>query len=238
MGRKLEYHDRVKSATVAAFVLILCCFTAANAVAQINAAPPSVTSLGFGGRAINGAPPSVTSLGPRGYTPGFNPGFPTSRPFIGSNPNSAHHRHHDGSYYPWAGGYAVPYYGYYDNSDQSADDADADEYRGGPTIFDRRGPGYVPRPPADSYSDRAPAESAEAAPQEENAPSSEQPATVLVFKDGHTAEVENYAIVGGTLYDLSEGHRRKVPLSELDLDATAKQNDDRGVDFQLPGGSK
>jgi hypothetical protein len=57
---------------------------------------------------------------------------------------------------------------------------------------------------------------------------------VLVFKDGHQVEVANYAIVGNTLYDLSGGHRQKISLADLDLNATAKQNDDRGIDFQLP----
>jgi hypothetical protein len=40
--------------------------------------------------------------------------------------------------------------------------------------------------------------------------------------------------VGDTLFDLTDGHRRKILLSELDLAGTSKQNDDRGVDFQLP----
>jgi hypothetical protein len=51
-------------------------------------------------------------------------------------------------------------------------------------------------------------------------------------------EIVNYAIVGGTLYDLSEGRTKKVELAELDLPATVKQNDDRGVNFQLPAGLK
>jgi hypothetical protein len=57
---------------------------------------------------------------------------------------------------------------------------------------------------------------------------------VLVFKDGHQLEVANYAIVGSTLYDLTDGRRHKIALAELDLAATAKQNDDRGIDFQVP----
>jgi hypothetical protein len=61
---------------------------------------------------------------------------------------------------------------------------------------------------------------------------------VLVFKDGHQVEVENYAIVGSTLYDLTGGRRQKIALSDLDLTATAKQNDDRGIDFQLPSASE
>jgi hypothetical protein len=38
------------------------------------------------------------------------------------------------------------------------------------------------------------------------------------------------------LFDLTPGHPRRVALSELDINATQKQNDDRGVDFKLPTG--
>ena len=62
-----------------------------------------------------------------------------------------------------------------------------------------------------------------------------QPSTVLVFKDGHKAEVENYAIVGTTLFDFGgEGRTRKIRLADLDLTATQKVNDERGVDFHVP----
>ena len=44
------------------------------AQSQIIAAPPSVTSIGFGGRFINGVPPSVTSIGFGGnFTNGLIP---------------------------------------------------------------------------------------------------------------------------------------------------------------------
>jgi hypothetical protein len=61
-----------------------------------------------------------------------------------------------------------------------------------------------------------------------------QPSTVLVFKDGHQSDVLNYAIVGDTLFDLAAGRTRKILLADLDLPATSKANDDRGVDFQIP----
>lgn len=206
-----------------------------NAGAQIHGAPPSVTSLGFGGHPFSGITPSVTSLGPRGFTPSFNPAFPNSRPFIMQNPPlNNHHHHHNGGNAWWDGVYAVPYYyGYYDSGDEAEGNTPEEQYNGGPTIFDRRGPGYVPRPPMEPP-DREPAESVEAAPAPEPAPAAEQPQTVLIFKDGHQLEVANYAIVGTMLYDLTEGHRRKIALSDLDLTATAKENDDRGIDFQLP----
>ena len=61
------------------------------------------------------------------------------------------------------------------------------------------------------------------------------PATVLVFRDEHKQEVHNYAIVGQTLFNFNPQHTQKIPLSDLDLPATTKENDDRGVDFHVPG---
>ncbi len=62
----------------------------------------------------------------------------------------------------------------------------------------------------------------------------EEPATALVFRDQHVEEVRNYAIAGGTLWVLNEQAAKKIPLADLDLVATAKVNDERGVDFQVP----
>jgi hypothetical protein len=61
------------------------------------------------------------------------------------------------------------------------------------------------------------------------------PATVLVFRDQRKMEVQNYAIVGRTLWNFAPQHTEKIPLSDLDLPATAKANDERGVDFHVPG---
>jgi len=62
--------------------------------------------------------------------------------------------------------------------------------------------------------------------------------TVLVYRDGHTEEVQNYAIIGKTIWIFSESHARKVALSELDLPATKRDNEDRGIDFVLPSSSR
>lgn len=58
--------------------------------------------------------------------------------------------------------------------------------------------------------------------------------TQLVFRDKRTEEVQNYAIVGQTFWVFGEQRTRKFPLADLDLPATKKANDDRGVEFQLP----
>jgi len=150
-----------------------------------------------------------------------------------------HHHNHNGVL-SWGGVYAAPYYGYYDSGDNAANDPAADQYNGGPTIFDRRGPGATPAPATAKYPSRTRSDysQSDAAAQSEAEAASDQPQTVLVFKDGHQVEVANYAIVGSTLYDLTGGHRQKIALADLDLTATAKQNDDRGIDFRLPGTSE
>jgi hypothetical protein len=252
MLRRTEYDfsvrllNRAIGAGLAVVVLALgLVAVSASAKAQVNGMPASVTSPGFGGRQVNGVAPSVTSLGPRGYTPnsptccfrGTTPpkGFTTSHP----NPDFRHHAYNGNL--AWGGVYAAPYYGYYDSGADVANDPSGDQYSGGPTIFDRRGSGAAPAPSA-SYPARPNSYRAQNQPTDpsgqDDASASDQPQTVLVFKDGHQVEVANYAIVGSTLYDLSSGHRLKIALNDLDLSATAKQNDDRGIDFQVPSKSE
>ena len=48
-------------------------------------------------------------------------------------------------------------------------------------------------------------------------------------------QIEDYAIVGDTLWGFTDLRMRKVLLAQLDIPATTKVNADRGVDFQLPG---
>jgi hypothetical protein len=62
---------------------------------------------------------------------------------------------------------------------------------------------------------------------------SDPPATVLVFRDQHKQEVRNYAIVGQTLWSFGP-RTQKIPLAELDVTATSKANDDRGLTFRVP----
>ncbi len=59
----------------------------------------------------------------------------------------------------------------------------------------------------------------------------------LVFRDGHRSTIKNYAIVGSTIWILSDRSARKVPLSDLDIAATQRVNDDNGVELHLPGAS-
>jgi hypothetical protein len=83
--------------------------------------------------------------------------------------------------------------------------------------------------------DQALRDSRGAAPAEPLAAAEEKPpATLLVYRDGHQMEVQDYAILGKTLWVFSAQITRQVPLTDLDLAATERVNGDRGVNFVAP----
>jgi len=216
-----------------AALMVLFAFPLAQA--QINGVPPSVTSFGFGGSTSSspGVRASVTSLGPNGWGNASSIGgrglrfgnccFFSGSGFQRNAPLFSRRREHHNRF-----GYGPIWYpGYSQVVVVQPDDATDEDEVGGydPRVLRLRLPQEddgAPQP--------RPAPAAVPAPE----PVVAQPSTVLVFKDGHKAEVENYAIVGATLFELGDGRTRKIQLSDLDLPATAKANDDRGVDFQLP----
>ncbi len=197
--------------------------------------PASVTSFGFGGqRGFHGVPSSVTS-------PNFGSvPFQFHRP-LQPRPIFAPHRHRDRRFgQPFYGSViAVPYaYPVYADDPGADDSMEEQDYRGGPTVFDRKGSGteeYVRPERREKEGDERDYRVASPAESGGQAEVAGQPRTILVFKDGRQLEILNYAIVGSTLFNLSDGLTRKVALADLDLAATVKQNDNRGVVFQLPG---
>ncbi len=57
---------------------------------------------------------------------------------------------------------------------------------------------------------------------------------ILGFRDGRHSEIQNYAIVGQTVWVFTEQRARKIPVADLDVEATRKLNADRGVEFGFP----
>jgi hypothetical protein len=87
----------------------------------------------------------------------------------------------------------------------------------------------------DALLDRLQSPYPQAAPQSQTTPNAEPSSTAtLVFRDGHTEQIQNYAIVGQTLWAFGEEHARKIPLAEINPEATDKANEQRGVDLHLP----
>jgi len=221
------------------FVLPLVIVSSFPLAAQIHGIPPSVTSIqNHLPPYLPNAPASVTSVGPHGYVgpPAFPvyPRYPRTSPGRYGVGHGSRIGYANFGYYGYGGGYLVPFYVPY------VDSSYGDDVGGGPYVYS--GPPeqtlhvVVDIPPArrkaDMSEDEDAVQTAKSAPpaQSEILPLDE---TILVFRDGRRQEVTNYAVMGQTLY-VFDGPKRKIPLQELDVPATIKANDDRGVDFRLP----
>jgi len=222
---------RPKPASVAVFSLLVLPFAIVSiSAAQMNSAQASSAQSGassaghasFSGS--SGASYSSRESGQATFSQGGTPSSAVQNPGKPHDPHSGHSSSEV---------YAVPYaYGFSpeiqnpEAADANPDDSDAD-YQGGPTIFDRRGSGaasYVPpvNVPA------VPRQNADAA-----ASTVPPKPTVIVFKDGQTLEVGNYAIVGANLVEINPGATRNIALAEIDIPATRRANGDRGASLPL-----
>ena len=64
---------------------------------------------------------------------------------------------------------------------------------------------------------------------------------VLIFRDGRREEITSYSIIGPVIYTKGDywatgSWTRSIQVSDLDLPATFKENQERGVGFNLPSG--
>ena len=156
-------------------------------------------------------------------------------------------------YYPWWGyaGVWYPSYGWYGGFGYDYDYSDYGPDYDGPD-------GYAGAQPPDAYIYMTPQSSAAtyASPgeaqkiqqqvdklraQQQGQQTSQAPesnnGTVLVYRDGYKETINNYAIVGNNVWVLNQSSAKKVPLSELDLTATKRDNEERGGDFVIPNAS-
>lgn len=134
-------------------------------------------------------------------------------------------RYYSYSYYPY-----LDDYGWYaDSSDDQTADSYADVY--GPPLPYREDSGL--QRDVQGLSNKIDHLQADVEARN-HAKTEQEPETALVFRDKHVEEVRNYAISGGTLWVLTDNAAKRIPLAQLDIDATVKVNDDRGVDFQVP----
>jgi hypothetical protein len=201
-------------------------------------------SGGFAGHAgFSGGHSMVGGRGPAmvSHSPGFASvqrsgvhfGTSFNRPF--GSPFFHHHHHHFFRSWPYAGYYGYPWY--YGDGSYSSDyqNYPASDYSG---VYADNGREQAEIDRLENEVDRLrdereARESRVSNASQARAKSDSQP-TQLVFRDKRTEEVQNYAIVGQTFWILSAQRARKIPLADLDIPATKKANDDRGVEFQLP----
>ncbi len=89
------------------------------------------------------------------------------------------------------------------------------------------------------YSEQSNGRSAPSVGNSASQPLRELPPAVLVFRDGRKEEVSSYTIVGGTMYTkadywISGSWTKEIRIADLDLPATLRLNQERGVQFALP----
>lgn len=108
-------------------------------------------------------------------------------------------------------------------------------------IGGQAGPDYSEKSNPRSSTTEAPGPVAPARKAAAPTPPRELPPAVLVFRDGRTEEVSSYTIMSGTIYSKADywtsgSWTRKIQIADLDVPATLKQNQQRGVKFVLPSG--
>jgi len=199
-----------------------------------------------GGHAIGGGH-SSPSMGARGFSRGgsfHQPSF--NRPSFRQPGFSSRNFHHRGPRirtfgfgncfgcrrwgygYPWYGAYYDPYWWWDSGSsydeDREREIEQANEMNSR-SLEEQR---MRDQQDQDLYAPR------DAQPRETASTEVPGPATVLVFRDQHKQEIQNYAIVGRTLWHFAPQRTEKISLSQLDIPATTRANDERGVDFKVP----
>ncbi|PYV72963.1 MAG: hypothetical protein DMG96_24610 [Acidobacteria bacterium] len=78
-------------------------------------------------------------------------------------------------------------------------------------------------------------------PSSQSASAKPMPAAVLVYRDGHSEEISSYSIIDRMMYTKADYYSsgswtRTIQIADLDIPATLKQNQRRGVKFDLPSG--
>jgi hypothetical protein len=101
-------------------------------------------------------------------------------------------------------------------------------------------PDYAEKSYSEKPADRSPVQERSARGGKDSVqPPRELPPAVLVFRDGRREEVSDYTIMNGTMYSKADywtsgSWTKKIQIADLDVPATMKINQERGVKFVLP----
>ena len=66
------------------------------------------------------------------------------------------------------------------------------------------------------------------------APGQKPPSITLILKDGRRIDAPGYALVGTTLWVFDSDTASKIPIFDVNVDATQKENQKRGVNIVFP----
>jgi len=192
---------------------------------------PSLRGRGFGGRGFSHTARPGFRWG-RGFGSNFRGDGFRRGPYLVTR-RSFRHRFYPGAY-PYGGWYGYPYWwsdpGWYGDDSYSQDNDYTDDARA--YAQDQQSEIDRLRDQVDRLRQSRDAQDAPASQQAN--PAEPTPPTELVFRDKHSQSVRNYAIVGQSFWILDGARPQRISLAELDLPATIRANEDRGVEFALP----
>lgn len=206
---------------------------------------------------------SVFTAPSHAFGPGFAPPAPAFQPAWNRGPwrdGSPHRdrdhdgdrhrdrdRHHGYGGYGFYGGYPIYASGWsllpYDSgfSDFSSDDTaqTAPDSGNAPPAMDVPPPsnGYRPEYEGEPYPGPGVAAYPPATPAAPPPPLSPEPELTLIFKDGHTLAIHNYALTQSDVIVLDQadsGRQQRIPLVDLNLPATEQAAQQAGLDFSPP----
>jgi hypothetical protein len=186
------------------------------------------------------------------YRPAYRPGYPSTyrptyraatRPGAGTERRGWDRRDRDRDHRRGYGGYAYPY-AYANSWDLAPWDLgypdfngyDEDQGAAQPVSQTEQQPEFE-QPPDTSYRENYRPAGYERAAEPAPAPIAPEPQLTLIFKDGHTQQIRNYALTQGALLDLDQagsGRVARIPLASLNLPATEKGARQAGLDFEPP----
>jgi hypothetical protein len=226
-----------------------------------SSAPLRPTAQGLSGFPASaysiGIPASAYSLSTRPSTfSAIRPGFPAYNGSFGLNRRSNYGTFRSGSRrgrygYPLVYGYlAAPYYPFWDYSD----DYGGSGYPAYSAGYQGPGPDAGSLPPDASgvgeqiaqlsaqvndlqnhVAQKPPADSVSGSPAQQAPPAPASPPLTVVLTNGKTLQVQNYAVMGSVLWDLSSQPTRKIPFANIDVPASTKATEASGAEFPRPG---
>ncbi|HEX4543719.1 MAG TPA: hypothetical protein VH114_11170 [Candidatus Acidoferrum sp.] len=204
-----------------------------------------------GGGFHGGAGPGGMRGGFHGGAPAFRGGAVSSARVPQSGFHSGNGSHHSNGPHLIIGGHrfrhdgfrrgrfwGYPYYGWYspfwDWGSSSYDQQENDNYAQYQTMNEINRLADEVQELREERESRAVAPQPAPPPQQQAKLQQEDLPVILVFLDKRIQEVKNYAVANEMLVVLDGNRKKKYPLADIDLAATMKLNDERGVDFEVP----
>ncbi len=201
--------------------------------------PNRTSAIGLGRPSISAVAPVYSNHFAGGY-PGYSqrPGTYPSSPYGPWRRGSRYGRFSYGLPYAYFGAPYFPFFGgpYADDFDSYNSSGYAGDPQGGAPADDSGLGEQVQQLSAqiNGLQDQLAQRTQPIAPPDHSAiaaPAPPSPPLTVILTSGQTLEVQNYAVMGDAFWDFSSQPIRKIPLSKIDVAASARASEANGAEF-------